>query len=166
MYAVTSASLTHSFARACAMGLLQRCTCDTSRKPKLPNNQWKWGGCGDNFQFGQKFTKKFLNARRYDEDLRAKLDMHNSNVGIKVGSQDFIPLTKKSPCGGPHEAYCLPYLEYASPGWGGGEGALPQFWLGGSMSCGTPVARPVTELGYPLSPEGHGTRDCGTTPGW
>ena len=92
MYALTSASLTHSFARACALGLLQRCTCDTSRKPKLPNDQWKWGGCGDNFQFGQKFTKKFLNARGHDEDLRAKLDMHNSNVGIKVSTLDFILL--------------------------------------------------------------------------
>ena len=92
MYAVTSASLTHSFARACGLGLLQRCTCDTSRKPKLPNDQWKWGGCGDNFQFGQKFTKKFLNARGHDEDLRAKLDMHNSNVGIKVSTLDFILL--------------------------------------------------------------------------
>ena len=96
MYAVTSAGLAHSFSRACSMGRLERCTCDSPKKSQslkenVVEEKWRWGACGDNIQFGQKFTKKFLNARGNEEDLRAKVDQHNSNVGVKVSLFNIFP---------------------------------------------------------------------------
>ncbi|KAK6172047.1 hypothetical protein SNE40_018011 [Patella caerulea] len=84
LYALSSAGLVHAFARACSRGVLDRCTCDESKH--LENRKaWLWGGCGDNLRFGLKFTRKFLKrARKSGKDVRAKVDQHNSRVGIKV----------------------------------------------------------------------------------
>ncbi|XP_005093595.2 protein Wnt-9a [Aplysia californica] len=94
LYAVSSAGLVHEFARACAQGILDRCTCDESKH--LENTKtWLWGGCGDNIKFGLKFTRKFLRrARRADKDIRAKVDVHNSGAGIKI-VKDLVNTTCK-----------------------------------------------------------------------
>lgn len=85
LYAVSSAALTHSLARACSAGRMERCTCDDS--PGLENRKaWQWGVCGDNLKYSTKFLKKFLGQKRIGKDLRAKVDIHNTNVGIKVGA--------------------------------------------------------------------------------
>ena len=84
LYAISSAGLMHAFARACNQGILYKWTCDESKH--LENRQaWLWGGCGDNIRSGLKFTRKFLKrARKSGKDVRAKVDQHNSRVGIKV----------------------------------------------------------------------------------
>ncbi|NWQ68017.1 WNT9B protein, partial [Neopipo cinnamomea] len=83
LYAVSSAALTHSLARACSAGRMERCTCDDS--PGLENRKaWQWGVCGDNLKYSTKFLKKFLGQKRIGKDLRAKVDIHNTNVGIKA----------------------------------------------------------------------------------
>ncbi|XP_062451794.1 protein Wnt-9b [Rhea pennata] len=83
LYAVSSAALTHSLARACSAGRMERCTCDDS--PDLENRKaWQWGVCGDNLKYSTKFLKKFLGQKRIGKDLRAKVDIHNTNVGIKA----------------------------------------------------------------------------------
>ncbi|XP_046338484.1 protein Wnt-9a-like [Haliotis rufescens] len=84
LYAISSAGLVHAFASACSKGSLDRCTCDESKH--LENTKaWMWGGCGHNIRFGLKFTRKFLKrARKSGKDIRAKIDEHNSHVGIKV----------------------------------------------------------------------------------
>ncbi|ESP04245.1 hypothetical protein LOTGIDRAFT_180028 [Lottia gigantea] len=84
LYAISSAGLVHAFARACSKGVLDRCTCDESKH--LENHKtWLWGGCGDNLRYGLKFTRKFLKrARKSGKDVRAKVNQHNSRVGIKV----------------------------------------------------------------------------------
>lgn len=82
---MSSAALTHSLARACSAGRMERCTCDDS--PDLENRKaWQWGVCGDNLKYSTKFLKKFLGQKRIGKDLRAKVDIHNTNVGIKVRS--------------------------------------------------------------------------------
>lgn len=64
---------------------MERCTCDDS--PDLENRKaWQWGVCGDNLKYSTKFLKKFLGQKRIGKDLRAKVDIHNTNVGIKVRS--------------------------------------------------------------------------------
>lgn len=64
---------------------MERCTCDDS--PDLENRKaWQWGVCGDNLKYSTKFLKKFLGQKRIGKDLRAKVDIHNTNVGIKVSS--------------------------------------------------------------------------------
>uniref|UniRef100_A0AAR2JP45 Protein Wnt n=1 Tax=Pygocentrus nattereri TaxID=42514 RepID=A0AAR2JP45_PYGNA len=82
LYAISSAGLTHAMAKACSAGRMERCTCDEA--PDLENRKaWQWGGCGDNLKYSNKFVKDFL-GKRSNKDLRARVDMHNSNVGMKV----------------------------------------------------------------------------------
>ncbi|CAH1788358.1 unnamed protein product [Owenia fusiformis] len=85
LHGVTSAGLVHAFARACSRGRIDRCTCDESFNEKKNKETWRWGGCGDNIKFGQKFSRHFLKAsKRSGQDLKAKVDRHNSNVGIRI----------------------------------------------------------------------------------
>uniref|UniRef100_A0A8C6LSS7 Protein Wnt n=3 Tax=Nothobranchius furzeri TaxID=105023 RepID=A0A8C6LSS7_NOTFU len=82
LYAISSAGLTHALAKACSAGRMERCTCDEA--PHLENRKaWQWGGCGDNLKYANKFVKEFL-GKRSNKDLRARVDMHNTNVGMKV----------------------------------------------------------------------------------
>uniref|UniRef100_A0AAQ4QQN9 Protein Wnt n=1 Tax=Gasterosteus aculeatus aculeatus TaxID=481459 RepID=A0AAQ4QQN9_GASAC len=82
LYAISSAGLTHAMAKACSAGRMERCTCDEA--PHLENRKaWQWGGCGDNLKYANKFVKDFL-GKRSNKDLRARVDMLNTNVGIKV----------------------------------------------------------------------------------
>uniref|UniRef100_A0AAQ6ILS8 Protein Wnt n=1 Tax=Anabas testudineus TaxID=64144 RepID=A0AAQ6ILS8_ANATE len=82
LYAISSAGLTHAMAKACSAGRMERCTCDEA--PDLENRKaWQWGGCGDNLKYANKFVKDFL-GKRSNKDLRARVDMHNTNVGTKV----------------------------------------------------------------------------------
>ncbi|XP_045178762.2 protein Wnt-9a-like [Mercenaria mercenaria] len=84
LYAISSASLVHTFARACSRGTIDRCTCDESKN--LQNREaWLWGGCGDNIKFGLKFSRRFLRAgKRREKDIRARVDQHNIRLGRKV----------------------------------------------------------------------------------
>lgn len=83
LYAVSSAALTHTLARACSAGRMERCTCDDS--PGLESRQaWQWGVCGDNLKYSTKFLSNFLGPKRGSKDLRARADAHNTHVGIKV----------------------------------------------------------------------------------
>ncbi|XP_074655724.1 protein Wnt-9a-like [Tubulanus polymorphus] len=94
LYAISSAGLVHSFARACSLGLLSRCTCD-----KRSVKHWKYGGCGDNIRFGMRFTKRLLRkARKPAKDFRAKVNMHNTVVGMKMVNR---MMKKNCRCHGP-----------------------------------------------------------------
>lgn len=86
LYAISSAGLTHAMAKACSAGRMERCTCDEA--PDLENRKaWQWGGCGDNLKYANKFVKDFL-GKRSNKDLRARVDMHNTNVGMKVSASN------------------------------------------------------------------------------
>lgn len=83
LLAVSSAALSHALAKACSSGRMERCTCDDS--PGLQHREaWQWGVCGDNLKYSTKFLKKFLGQKRVSKDLRAQIDAHNINVGIRV----------------------------------------------------------------------------------
>lgn len=83
LLAVSSAALTHALAKACSSGRMERCTCDDS--PGIQHREaWQWGVCGDNLKYSTKFLKKFLGQKRVSKDLRAQVDTHNINVGIRV----------------------------------------------------------------------------------
>lgn len=83
---MSSASLVHEFARACSSGRLDKCTCDESTGMSN-KDAWRWGGCGDNVEFGLKFTQRFLRkANRRGRDHRENVNKHNSRLGIKVSS--------------------------------------------------------------------------------
>lgn len=105
VYAISSASLTFTLARACSSGSLQHCTC--ASKPEAPSNgQFQWGGCGDNVNWGAQFAKRFLdNVEKHDaneiigkgkEDVNgfasnkiALANLHNNRLGRKVGLNEY-----------------------------------------------------------------------------
>ncbi|KAJ8920937.1 hypothetical protein NQ315_015730 [Exocentrus adspersus] len=105
VYAISSAALTFTMARACSSGSLYQCTC--ASKPSSPTNgQFQWGGCGDNIKWGTQFAKRFIdNVEKYtlekskskpkrdegkEEDEKvmrnevAAVNLHNNRVGRKV----------------------------------------------------------------------------------
>ena len=46
--------------RSCRNGDLSTCGCSASKRPENLNKDWVWGGCGDNVEYGYKFTKTFV----------------------------------------------------------------------------------------------------------
>ncbi|KAG8224871.1 hypothetical protein J437_LFUL006465 [Ladona fulva] len=61
VYALSSAAVAFSVARACATGSLFACSCGaTPREP--PDGNFKWGGCGDNVKYGLQFGKAWADA--------------------------------------------------------------------------------------------------------
>lgn len=61
VYALSSAAMTYTLARACAQGALPHCSCaGPPRDP--PNGNFKWGGCGDNVRYGALLARQFTDA--------------------------------------------------------------------------------------------------------
>ncbi|ALC38810.1 wg [Drosophila busckii] len=92
IYAITSAAVTHSIARACSEGTIESCTCDYSHQTRSPqaNHQagsvagvrdWEWGGCSDNIGFGFKFSREFVDTGERGRNLREKMNLHNNEAG-------------------------------------------------------------------------------------
>ncbi|KAI8430002.1 hypothetical protein MSG28_000449 [Choristoneura fumiferana] len=78
VYAMSAAALAWSVARACAAGALAACSCAAPPRapprpprqahvsPAEPHARFKWGGCGDNFQWAERFAKQFLDMHEID----------------------------------------------------------------------------------------------------
>ncbi|TMW54918.1 hypothetical protein DOY81_000151 [Sarcophaga bullata] len=92
IYAITSAAVTHSIARACSEGSIESCTCDYSHQSRSPQanvqagsvagvRDWEWGGCSDNIGFGFKFSREFVDTGERGRNLREKMNLHNNEAG-------------------------------------------------------------------------------------
>lgn len=91
IYAITSAAVTHSIARACSEGSIESCTCDYSHQSRSPQTNsmgqvagvrdWEWGGCSDNIGFGFKFSREFVDTGERGRSLREKMNLHNNEAG-------------------------------------------------------------------------------------
>ncbi|XP_060587809.1 protein Wnt-1-like [Ruditapes philippinarum] len=80
IYAITSAAVAHSVARACADGSIYTCTCNYNlRQPH--GVDWEWGGCSDNANFGKKFSRKFVDVAEKGRDFRYMMNLHNNEAG-------------------------------------------------------------------------------------
>lgn len=111
LLAVSSAALTHALAKACSSGRMERCTCDDS--PGIQHREaWQWGVCGDNLKYSTKFLKKFLGQKRVSKDLRAQVDTHNINVGIRVSCLPKSKASKTLPTPEPHSAQLVGLQSY------------------------------------------------------
>lgn len=53
--AMAAATVTSFIARACRDGQLSTCGCSRSSRPRELHNDWTWGGCGDDLEFGYKY---------------------------------------------------------------------------------------------------------------
>lgn len=83
IYAITSAAVTHSVARACAEGSIYSCSCDYNLK-EPSGKDWEWGGCSDNAKFGHKFSRKFVDVLEKGRDFRYMMNLHNNEAGRVV----------------------------------------------------------------------------------
>lgn len=104
IYAITSAGVTHAVARACAEGVIETCTCDTThqrRGPYIQNSvpgvkDWEWGGCSDNIDFGYKFARMFVDIGERGRSLREKMNLHNNEAGRVVSNYGGLAIIARS----------------------------------------------------------------------
>lgn len=94
IHAVTAAGIAHAVARGCRNGLMSKCSCSEMERPDNLNNDWVWGGCGDNVNYGYQFATAFVDLREKEsnhpkgsEDLALTLmNKHNNEAGRRVSS--------------------------------------------------------------------------------
>nr|UTS77836.1 Wnt11 [Laodelphax striatellus] len=100
VHAISSASLVHTLARACAQGSVRGCSCSPVPKStvkSIAETGFKWGGCGDNVKWATAFARRFLDAHhKNSEDNNKQLqttdtsvetrnvNLHNNKAGRKL----------------------------------------------------------------------------------
>ncbi|XP_072157322.1 protein Wnt-5b isoform X2 [Bemisia tabaci] len=92
MHAINSAGVSHSISRACKDGQLSSCGCSSKSRPKELQNDWVWGGCGDNLEYGFKFTQTFFDLKEKEKKMkkssreyaRSLMDLHNNEAGRRA----------------------------------------------------------------------------------
>jgi hypothetical protein len=120
IYALTSAAVMHSIAKACSKGELTECGCDKSqpttrsrtmlRYSSTPpsinravttssNDGFEWGGCSDDLKFGRNVSMSFIDKQEMFITRRRivrMVNLHNNEAGRKVIEiKIVISITKK-----------------------------------------------------------------------
>ena len=54
IHALAAATTASFIARSCRDGQLASCGCSRSARPSQLHEDWTWGGCGDDLEFGYK----------------------------------------------------------------------------------------------------------------
>ena len=91
VYALSAATLTQSVSKACSMGISTKCGCGHLPTSE-PNGEFKWGGCGDNMEFGLAFSRTFTDAtvsspkQRSRTTKQSTMNLHNYEAGRQVRS--------------------------------------------------------------------------------
>ncbi|CAI4232037.1 unnamed protein product [Auanema sp. JU1783] len=100
-FAVLSAGVTHEIGRRCKQGLLSSCGCSEDARPKNMAQDWTWGGCGDNVDYGYRFAKDFIDIREKEKDPkrdhdqgRSLMNRRNNEAGRKILKRHTSPKCK------------------------------------------------------------------------
>lgn len=124
MYAISSAGVVYTLARACSQGELDSCSCDPTKKgsSRDAKGSFDWGGCSDHVEHAMRFSQAFVDAKeRKERDARALMNLHNNRAGRKVrrhwSSKHLLGIkdseSEKSVL---FEKYCKQLLNFASAG--------------------------------------------------
>uniref|UniRef100_A0A3Q3E2S7 Protein Wnt n=1 Tax=Hippocampus comes TaxID=109280 RepID=A0A3Q3E2S7_HIPCM len=87
IYAISSAGVVHTLARACSRGELDSCSCDPRKTGAWRDRAgaFDWGGCSDHVEHAARFGHAFVDAKeRKEPDARALINLHNNRAGRKV----------------------------------------------------------------------------------
>ncbi|KAM3609484.1 uncharacterized protein V6R79_015615 [Siganus canaliculatus] len=87
MYAISSAGVVYTLARACSQGELDSCSCDPTKKGSSQDDRgaFNWGGCSDHVEHAMHFSQAFVDAKeRKERDARALMNLHNNRAGRKA----------------------------------------------------------------------------------
>lgn len=90
IYALSSAGVVYTLARACSQGHLDSCSCDPTKKgsSRDARGSFSWGGCSDHVEHAVHFSQAFVDAKeRKERDARALMNLHNNRAGRKVRGQ-------------------------------------------------------------------------------
>ena len=79
-----SASVLYHVTRSCSMGKLRGCGCDTRYSGS--GDDFEWGGCSHDINFGERFAVAFLDSREMGSDPNSKMNLHNNKAGRVVSS--------------------------------------------------------------------------------
>ncbi|XP_077983929.1 protein Wnt-5b-like [Glandiceps talaboti] len=91
-YAISSAGVVHSISRSCREGELANCGCSRADRPADLHQEWVWGGCGDNLDYGYRFAREFVDIREKEKnpprgsDAQGKMymNLHNNQAGRMI----------------------------------------------------------------------------------
>ncbi|CAJ0961451.1 unnamed protein product [Ranitomeya imitator] len=91
-YAISAAGVVNAISRACREGELSTCGCSRAARPKDLPRDWLWGGCGDNLDYGYRFSKEFVDAREREkiyqkgsyDNARIMMNLYNNEAGRRV----------------------------------------------------------------------------------
>ena len=66
--------------------MLRNCACNNTQPAEgtYDSRGFEWGGCNDNIEYGLKYASKFIDSREKEQDVRAKVNLHNNFVGRQV----------------------------------------------------------------------------------
>ncbi|NP_001161678.1 wingless-type MMTV integration site family, member 8 precursor [Saccoglossus kowalevskii] len=87
VHAISSAGVMYTLTRNCSLGDFDKCGCDDTKKGDQGGEGWKWGGCSDNVNFGERVSKMFVDALVTGKDAWAVMNLHNNEAGRKAVRQ-------------------------------------------------------------------------------
>jgi len=101
-YAIISAGVSHEIGRRCRLGQLKSCGCSEAAKPVGVKDEWTWGGCGDNVDYGYRFSRDFVDVREKEESFkrssesngRSLMNRWNNEVGRRIMKRHSRPKCK------------------------------------------------------------------------
>ncbi|KAL3848192.1 hypothetical protein ACJMK2_019066 [Sinanodonta woodiana] len=93
VYAITSASLVHSLARACSIGITTKCSCGALPN-EPPAGDYKWGGCGDDVSSGLHFSESFADEITKKISKKFMMNSHNNKAGRKIVADNLTTACK------------------------------------------------------------------------
>ena len=92
--AIAAAGVAYHITRGCSTGNWDVCGCATQpqkRGQKAGEASWEWGGCSDNFGFGSRYSKEFMDPQKNPEKNLSKfIIQHNNEAGRKVCSEYYF----------------------------------------------------------------------------